>query len=1038
MAKDNSKFVKGIEIKESDVLLNKSLEITVDSGATSDTKTTLKAAQSSNVTVTLPNATDTLVGRATTDTLTNKSIDDDNNAITNLALTGIKTVLGQANNFLSRDVTGAVIDTKAVPTGAVVGTSDTQTLTNKTIDGSSSGTNTIQNTAFDVEYDNSGSTLTATHVNDAVDQLDLKAEAATAGPASSTDNALVRFDGTTGKLVQNSGTTLDDSGNMIVQNDLTVLGNLQVDGTTTTVNTATLDVEDANITINKNGNQATADDVAGLTVEMTDATDVAIVYDKDVASRWKVGDVGSEAQIATVSHTQTLTNKTIAAGSNTITGLLHGTQVDNPSSGVHGVTGSVVGTSDAQDLSNKTFTNPVILEEQASSPSTPSSGDRKLYSKTDGKLYHKGSDGVERKVGSGSGASVNYHEDYDCDDISKVSVYDDGGAVPTDGAGGTTSVTATLETSAPLAGTGSYKLSKGASNLQGEGWAVNSSALDDLEAGGPNAIWINFSYKTSANYASGDVTVYAYRVGSSTLEAVNTFQGSSFTNSLPAAPNGSTYAGWITASSSDTSIRLILHVASTNATAYDIHVDRLSIGPQSVVQSGIMSDWQSYTPTYGGVGTVSSAYALWRRVGDSIEVTGRFTTGTTTSSAVSISLPNSYTIDATKITASNLAGLADANISSATLMGFCTLAVPGASSIALGERTSAQSLIATSIIGTAIGDAVVTTYSFRAPITGWTSGNTMSTAELAVRNARARYSTNAGQSISTATTTIVNFEDKSYDTHNAVTTGGSWKFTAPATGYYKVTSRLLFTNTSNWNAGEFAQFSLYKNGSVYSQLDYVDNYFTGTAMFGSVRGSDTVYLVAGDYIDIRIYQNTGSALTIDSAATFTYVSIEQLPDLTVLGVNGSPVEITNNSSSTKTPSASAHFHSHTNNSLTLTAGTWELLPSRLTFSSSGGSAAYISLQGGWSGANGGDNGTFPTALKDTAGITVLTTPSATTDFGGRSVFLPTSGVSDWVTSTGSVIIRVSQTVTVYLNTYAEMTTPANARINVYPNAKRLQ
>lgn len=36
------------------------------------------------------------------------------------------------------------------------------------------------------------------------------------GPASATDNALARFDGTTGKLVQNSGVTVDDNGNMTV------------------------------------------------------------------------------------------------------------------------------------------------------------------------------------------------------------------------------------------------------------------------------------------------------------------------------------------------------------------------------------------------------------------------------------------------------------------------------------------------------------------------------------------------------------------------------------------------------------------------------------------------------------------------------------------------------------------------------------------------------------------------------------------------------------------------------------------------------
>jgi len=40
------------------------------------------------------------------------------------------------------------------------------------------------------------------------------------GPVSATDNALVRFDGTGGKTVQNSGITVDDSGN--VSSDLTV------------------------------------------------------------------------------------------------------------------------------------------------------------------------------------------------------------------------------------------------------------------------------------------------------------------------------------------------------------------------------------------------------------------------------------------------------------------------------------------------------------------------------------------------------------------------------------------------------------------------------------------------------------------------------------------------------------------------------------------------------------------------------------------------------------------------------------------------
>ena len=38
------------------------------------------------------------------------------------------------------------------------------------------------------------------------------------GPASATDNAITRFDGTTGKLIQNSNATIDDSGNLTAAN----------------------------------------------------------------------------------------------------------------------------------------------------------------------------------------------------------------------------------------------------------------------------------------------------------------------------------------------------------------------------------------------------------------------------------------------------------------------------------------------------------------------------------------------------------------------------------------------------------------------------------------------------------------------------------------------------------------------------------------------------------------------------------------------------------------------------------------------------
>jgi hypothetical protein len=110
------------------------------------------------------------------------------------------------------------------------------------------------------------------------------------------------------------------AGNKTFNNDVTVTGNFTVNGTTTTINTATLDVTDANITVNNTGTKATADaNDAGITVEMSDAINVQIGYDSTLTSRFKIGDIGAEAEIADVSSTQTLTNKII----NDITNDVH-------------------------------------------------------------------------------------------------------------------------------------------------------------------------------------------------------------------------------------------------------------------------------------------------------------------------------------------------------------------------------------------------------------------------------------------------------------------------------------------------------------------------------------------------------------------------------------------------------------------------------------------------------------------------------------------------------------------------------------------
>ncbi|SRR6266481_577718 len=134
-------------------------------GSTSGT-TTVKASTTASGTLTLPAATDQLVGRATTDTLTNKTI----SGATSIQISGGAAMTGNqgngsavqhstgtttTNDVVIFDANGNTVDGgKGLPSGAIVGTTDTQTLTNKTIGsagllyaGSSSGNTTVSASA---------------------------------------------------------------------------------------------------------------------------------------------------------------------------------------------------------------------------------------------------------------------------------------------------------------------------------------------------------------------------------------------------------------------------------------------------------------------------------------------------------------------------------------------------------------------------------------------------------------------------------------------------------------------------------------------------------------------------------------------------------------------------------------------------------------------------------------------------------------------------------------------------------------------------
>jgi len=57
-----------------------------------------------------------------------------------------------------------------------------------------------------------------------------------------------------------------------------------------------------------------------------------------------------------------------------------------------------------------------------------------------------------------------------------------------------------------------------------------------------------------------------------------------------------------------------------------------------------ITQWTSYTPSIGGVGTPSVVNFRWRQVNDTVYINGVFRCGTTTASIAYVTLPNSFTI----------------------------------------------------------------------------------------------------------------------------------------------------------------------------------------------------------------------------------------------------------------------------------------------------------------------------------------------------------------------------------------------------------
>lgn len=415
--------------------------------------------------------------------------------------------------------------------------------------------------------------------------------------------------------------------------------------------------------------------------------------------------------------------------------------------------------------------------------------------------------------------------------------------------GANTTAPAVVTSGSQIGGTYSLNFATSGAGTIGDGYISSAYAIDPLDRGHVLTYVVHYSVASGTPNMSGTLNnTYAAAVYD---VANNAWLGISGGFDFIQSSGQGIATGTVQTSINSTSLQFFLYnpVAPTGASS--LITDDFLVGPQTAPMGPAMTDFNNnltFTPNAAAFGTITGSSFYSKREGDTAEVIGNFTVGTTTGTNAVINLP--FTIDSTKLSSGT----------NATTLGTLFFVSGGATPTAYGagslvgtifydgsttnqvffswQGNSAQMAKAT---GSGLGSSgSMYSVHFRVPVAGWSSNSSQSS-DTDTRVIQAVYT--GAVSSSTTNGSPIQFNTVQVDTAGAVTTGSSWRFIAPVTGYYVVSAAFPAANTGT------AAIEMYKNGSLaYTTNSGEDSFLCQIYTTAATSGTLGIRLNAGDYI----------------------------------------------------------------------------------------------------------------------------------------------------------------------------------------------